>query len=212
MVLCTWLTHGTTASKNSLPKGNTCSRGERPEAFWGPRGVAVDANGNVYITDTGNKRVVVFDANGVFLTQFGSVGMSPGQFDEPVGIAVGRDGKVFVADTWNQRIQVFIREQPFNYIPALQWEVVAWFGQSLDNKPSIDVDEEGNVFITDPEGYRVLEFSGQGEFLRFWGDYGIGLDTFGILGGIALDGQNGVWVCDTGNSRVMRFLLPGLQP
>ena len=185
---------------------------ERPEAFWGPRGVAVDANGNVYITDTGNKRVVVFDANGVFLTQFGSVGMSPGQFDEPVGIAVGRDGKVFVADTWNQRIQVFIREQPFNYIPALQWEVVAWFGQSLDNKPSIDVDEEGNVFITDPEGYRVLEFSGQGEFLRFWGDYGIGLDTFGILGGIALDGQNGVWVCDTGNSRVMRFLLPGLQP
>ena len=36
-------------------------QGEQPEAFWGPRDVAVDSKGRVFITDTGNKRVVVFD-------------------------------------------------------------------------------------------------------------------------------------------------------
>ena len=57
---------------------------EKPEAFWGPRGLAFDSQGRLYVTDTGNKRVVVFDANGNAITQFGSGGADPGQFDEPV--------------------------------------------------------------------------------------------------------------------------------
>ena len=44
------------------------------------------------------------------------------------------------------------------FIPITSWEVYAWFGQSLENKPYIDVSKTGDVFITDPEGYRVLQF------------------------------------------------------
>ena len=65
--------------------GERLAREKTPTAFWGPRGVAVDQAGNVYVTDTGNKRVVVFDSNGTYITEFGSYGMEPGQFDEPVG-------------------------------------------------------------------------------------------------------------------------------
>ncbi|HUG33299.1 MAG TPA: flippase activity-associated protein Agl23, partial [Anaerolineales bacterium] len=59
------------------------------EYFWGPRGIAVDSLGRVFVADTGNKRIVVFDEDGNYLTEFGSSGFDPGQFDEPVGVAVG---------------------------------------------------------------------------------------------------------------------------
>ena len=83
------------------------SQGETPDAFYGPRGIATDAEGRVYVADTGNKRIVVFDADGNAITEFGSTGFDPGQFDEPVGVTVDRNGTVYVVDTWNQRIQTF---------------------------------------------------------------------------------------------------------
>jgi predicted membrane-bound mannosyltransferase/DNA-binding beta-propeller fold protein YncE len=180
---------------------------EKPEAFWGPRDIAVDSKGRVYITDTGNKRVVVFDADGNFLTQFGAAGLDLGQFDEPVGLAIDNQGKVYVADTWNQRIQVF-SEVDGTFVPERMWDVAAWYGQSLDNKPYLAVDAAGDVFATDPEGYRVLQFNNNGDIIRYWGDYGIEPNMFGLAGSVAVDPQGGVWVSDTGNSRLMHFTLP----
>ncbi|MEO6458709.1 MAG: flippase activity-associated protein Agl23, partial [Chloroflexia bacterium] len=88
----------------------------RDSKFFGPRGVAVGPDGNVYVTDTGNKRVQIFDANGKFLRKIDS-GMSAtklspnyaftqqGELNEPVGVAVDSAGNVYVADTNNKRIQ-----------------------------------------------------------------------------------------------------------
>src|SRR5207249_499399 len=56
--------------------------------FYGPRAVAVDERGSVYIADTGNKRIVVTDGDGVFLYQWGHGGNEPGAFNEPIGLAV----------------------------------------------------------------------------------------------------------------------------
>jgi len=180
--------------------------------FWGPRGIAVDSDGRVFVADTGNKRIVVYDKDGNYLTEFGSGGFDPGQFDEPVGVAVGSDGTVYVTDTWNQRIQSFIRVETSDgglfFEPLAQWDVNGWFGQSLDNKPFIAVDGNDHVFITDPEGYRVIEFTSSGEFVRTWGDFGGGIDQFGLPSGIAVDPSGFVWVTDPGNNRIMRFQLP----
>ncbi|MBE0411958.1 MAG: TIGR03663 family protein [Anaerolineales bacterium] len=181
---------------------------ESPLAFWGPRDVAINAEGHILITDTGNKRVVIFDSDGNFINQFGSSGFAPGQFDEPVGMAIDDHGRLFIADTWNQRIQVFEPDGFGNYRPLTSWEVYAWFGSSLDNKPFLAVDQHGRVFATDPEGYRVLVFTPEGEIINFWGDYGISPDSFGLTGAVATDPLGGVWISDTGNSRIMRFTLP----
>ena len=189
----------------------TFGQGEAPDAFYGPRGLAVDAQGRVYVTDTGNKRIVVFDADGNFITQFGSAGFDPGQFDEPVGVTIDKNGTVYVTDTWNQRIQTFTpveSEGSLVFLPEKQWDVFGWFSQSLDNKPFIAVNDDLHVFVTDPEGYRVIEFNPNGEVVRVWGDYGDGDSNFGIASGIAIDPEGHVWVTDGAFNRVMRFTLP----
>jgi uncharacterized protein (TIGR03663 family) len=178
-------------------------------SFWGPRGIAVDVNGNVLVADTGNKRIVVFDKDGNYITEFGSAGFDPGQFDEPVGVAVAPGGTVYVTDTWNQRIQSFIpSEDGTFYFPTLQWDVNGWFGQSLDNKPLIAVGANEHVFITDPEGYRVIEFTADGQFVRTWGDFGNGPAEIGLAAGITVDQLGFVWVTDAGNNRILRYKLP----
>jgi DNA-binding beta-propeller fold protein YncE len=177
--------------------------------FWGPRGIAVDSQGHVFVADTGNKRIAVFDEEGNFLTEFGTAGLDPGQFDEPVGVAVAADGTVYVTDTWNQRVQSFTpNEDSSQYFPLQQWDVNAWFGQSLENKPFIAVSEDKHVFITDPEGFRVIEFTENGEFVRTWGDFGTGPDQIGLAAGVAIDPAGFVWVTDAGNQRILRYSLP----
>jgi uncharacterized protein (TIGR03663 family) len=183
-------------------------QGESPEAFWGPRDVIVDAEGRVLVTDTGNKRVVIFDSDGNYITQFGSEGFDLGQFSEPVGIALDGEGHLYVADTWNQRIQAFSPDGSGGYVPENSWDVYAWFGESLDNKPYLAANEQGQLFATDPEGYRVLQFTPEGELVRFWGDYGLGAEGFGLAGAVAVDPAGGVWVSDAGNNRLMHFSLP----
>jgi DNA-binding beta-propeller fold protein YncE len=182
---------------------------ESKSSFWGPRGIAVDKNGHVYVADTGNKRIVVFDSDGKYLTDFGSQGFEPGQFDEPVGVAVGEDGVVYVADTWNQRIQSFMPNQDgASFSPLAQWDVNGWFGQSLENKPFIAVDSQNHVFITDPEGYRVIEFTSDGKFVRAWGDFGTDNTEIGLASGVDVDANGDVWVTDAGNNRILKYKLP----
>ena len=54
------------------------SKGTEPGQFATVRAIAVDAQGNVYVADSGNKRIQVFDSNGTFKTQITNVGTPPG--------------------------------------------------------------------------------------------------------------------------------------
>jgi DNA-binding beta-propeller fold protein YncE len=168
----------------------------------------VDEFGHVLVTDTGNKRIVIFDENGGYISEIGEVGFALGQFDEPTSITVNNQGQVFVADTWNQRIQSLRLTENGEISPFSAWDIVGWYSQSLENKPYITVDERDHVFISDPEGYRILEFTAQGEFVRFWGDFGSGPDGFALVTGLAADGKGGIWVSDSGQNRLMHFTLP----
>jgi hypothetical protein len=53
---------------------NWGSTGKGPGQFTGVKAIAIDAQGNVYVADSGNKRIQVFDGNGTFKSEFGNVG------------------------------------------------------------------------------------------------------------------------------------------
>jgi len=177
--------------------------------FWGPRGVAVDEQGRVYITDTGNKRVVIFDSNGNALASVGGAGMGVGQFDEPVGIAVDDRGRVYVADTWNKRVQVLIPEgDSLSYPTHITWDIEAWYGESLDNKPFLAIDDSYNTYVADPVMGRVLIFNPEGDFLASFGSFGSRPAEIGTVGGLAVKADGAVWISDARNNRLMQFSLP----
>ncbi len=78
-----------------------------PGNFALPTNVAVDKEGNVYVTDTLNNRIEIFDADGKFIRAFGKNGDGPGHLARPKGIAIDSDGHVWVVDAVQQRVQVF---------------------------------------------------------------------------------------------------------
>jgi DNA-binding beta-propeller fold protein YncE len=81
-----------------------------PGNFSKPTNVAVDKDGNLFVTDTLNDRVEVFDADGNFIRTFGKNGDAAGDFARPKGIAIDCDGHVWVADAMLNRLQVFTPE------------------------------------------------------------------------------------------------------
>jgi sugar lactone lactonase YvrE len=173
---------------------------EGTDRFWGPRGVAVAGDGKLYVTDTGNRRVAVFDPDGTFLFDFENQGEA--QLDEPVGIAIGIDNRVYVADTWNRRIAVFTLDGTFERA----WPVQAWESVSIDNKPYLAVSEQGLVYLTDPEGFRILVFSSQGEILAEFGEFGEAEDNaFALPVGVAVGQGDQIWIVDAGTNRVVTY-------
>lgn len=193
---------------NPLKMWGVFGTAETPGALYGPRGIFVTADNRVFVADTGNKRILIYDSEGNLISQFGNEGMEPGQFSEPVDVKVDEFGRVYVTDTWNQRIQVFESVDGITYSPAKQWDVNGWSSQSLDNKPFIAIRPDGSSFVTDPEGYRVIQFNPNGEFVQLWGQYGADNATFGLPSGIAIDQEGNVWVTDAANNRLMRFSVP----
>lgn len=171
------------------------------DVFYGPRDVAIDTAGDLYMTDTGNKRVMKFSPDGQFLGQWGGFGLQSGQFSEPVGIDIDADGNIYVADTWNRRVQKF----DSHFVFLTQWPIHGWESESVVNKPYLAVDGDGHVYVTDPEGYRVLEFDAGGTFLATFGQFGMGAGEFNLPIGVDVDESGNIYVADSANNRVLKF-------
>ncbi|MCP5099301.1 MAG: TIGR03663 family protein [Chloroflexi bacterium] len=169
--------------------------------FFGPRDIILYGDNQLLVTDTGNHRIQVLDRDGTFVTQVGSQGNLQGQFFEPVGLAEGLSGEIFLADTWNGRIQQFTRDL-FAY---KEWQVDAWGGNSINNKPYMAADRDGRIYLTDPEGFRIIIFNSMGEYLGRFGSSGTGIDQLGLPNGIFIDGEDNIYIADAGNNRILKF-------
>ncbi len=133
-----------------------------PGDFAAPQDVAVDSDGNVYVTDTLNNRVEIFDADGNFISTFGKNGDGPGTFTRPKGIAVDADGHIWVADEVQDRLQVFNRKgQLLTYVGTGHGELPGQFkalvGVAIDKQNRVITSEQypGRVqvfrYVTDAE-------------------------------------------------------------
>jgi DNA-binding beta-propeller fold protein YncE len=174
------------------------------DGFWGPRDVAVDGAGNVYVADTGNKRVRVYDLEGNWLRDIGRGGSGDGQLDEPSGLAISADGRLYVADTWNRRVSVFALDGT----PLFNFRVRGWY-EDLNKRPYLAVDDARRlIYVTDPNAGRVLVYDLEGNCVGSFGqptDFPVDGSQFRASAGIAVDGEGYVYVSDSDAGRVLRF-------
>ncbi len=178
------------------------SRGSGDGRFAWPSGAAVDGAGNVYVADTGNHRVQVFDSFWNHTATIGAYGSGDGRFYQPGGIAVdGPTGAIYVADTGNHRVQVF--DSSLNHTAT-----IGAHGSGdgrLNGTSGVAVDGAGNVYVADTGNHRVQVFDSSLEHTATIGSFGSGDGRFYQPGGIAVDGAGNVYVADTGNHRVQVF-------
>ncbi|MEM7229367.1 MAG: 6-bladed beta-propeller [Planctomycetota bacterium] len=169
--------------------------------FDRPRGIAVDAAGRIYVADSDNDRVQVFDSAGSFLFEFGSPGMGAGQFGFASGIAVDGAGRIHVVDVDNDRVSVFDINGDFLFAFG-----GTGTGNGEFNRPrGIAVDASGLIYVTDTDNNRIQVFDTAGSFQFTFGSGGSGDGEFNFPQGIAVDGSGRICVVDRNNSRVQVF-------
>ncbi len=168
-----------------------------------PTGIAYNTqNGYLYVSDTYNNAIQVFDSVGNFQFQFGSSNASPGsgngELNQPVGIACDSSGNVYVVDQGNSRVEVF--DANGNYLN--QW---SGSGGGFSSPYGIAVSAAGNVYVVDGFNNRIQEFTTAGAFVTMWGSYGTGDTNFAYPKMISVDNSGNVYVVDELNSRISVF-------
>ena len=183
-------------------------------AAWGP-------DGRIFVADSKNNRIVVFDNSGRYVREFGEFGIAkpsvgstatwkPGRLNYPTGVATDTNGDVYVADFNNDSISVFsaegafLRRFPDPHRPTGR-------GSSGSGGNGIAVTtlavSGGKVFAAD--AYQVFVFDTQGVLLRQFGKPGAGPDGLDHPNGIAVDAQGRIFISDSNHNRVTAFAPDG---
>jgi hypothetical protein len=128
---------------------------------YGLNGLAMDAQGTLFVADTGRNRLLVFGPDGQFQRALGRPGSEVGAFTQPMMLAFGPDGAMYVADWENGRVERFTDA----------FEVTdAW---STGARPfGVAVDQLGRVFVPDPDHRRIQVFNPRGVLLTELGGPG----------------------------------------
>ncbi|OBG40160.1 hypothetical protein A5673_11395 [Mycobacterium sp. E3198] len=150
-----------------------------------PSNIAVDAAGNVYLTDSWNDRVLKLATGSSEQTVLPFTGLN-----RPAGVAVDSGGDVFVTDAANNRVLK---------LPAGSNEQAVLPFTGLENPRNVAVDGRGDVYVTDNKVRIVKLVGGSNEqsALPFTG--------LKWPGGVAVDGAGNVFVSDPSNKRMLKL-------
>jgi alpha-tubulin suppressor-like RCC1 family protein len=156
--------------------------------------------GDMYVSDTDNSRIVVYDDNGNYLRQFGAHGTNDDQFDWISAMRFGMDGNLYILDSNASKIKVFNKDGTF---------VRAFGGQGTTEEGKInyaeamEIDSTGNLYIPqcgwDSQAHKAIAsvevFSEQGTFIkRFEKSEPSGNDS--CLYAIAINSNGEIYVYD----------------
>ena len=165
-----------------------------------PTDVALAANGDVFISQghtpgaNGDARVLKFDKDGKFLTQWGGKGNEPGKFQVAHGLAIDPKGNLWVADRENQRIQVFtptggfVREMKFAGLPC-----------------SIAIGPQ-QVFMVNGFAGQIVQMDLNGKVQAVLGKPGKGPGEFGEAHVMAMSPKGEIFVADSVNATLQKFV------
>ena len=182
-------------------------QGEHQNTITGlmrPTGIAFHSQSRrLYVTDTVENQIVVFDDNGVKLNAFGSRGGTAGEFNFPSSLTL-HGNILYVNDTMNFRIQAF----------TLDGSPVASFGELGDGSgqfalsKGLGADMQGHLYVADALSNYIQIFDAEGRFLLSFGGMGGGIGQFRLPAGIYVL-KNRIFVADSQNRRVQVFEYVG---
>ncbi|MBP7599702.1 MAG: glycosyltransferase family 39 protein [Thermoflexales bacterium] len=165
--------------------------------FYKPRGFGADAQGNLYIADTGRSRLVKLSPSGDFLLDVGVRGSGPLQFIEPSEVGVAPNGEIYVTDLPNRRVQRLAPD--LTYIGEF---AIPQAGPATG--PYIAFAGDGSLLMTAPEPHKIQRYSASGNLLSDYGGFGETLGGMRLPTGISLKGSS-LWVAESGNNRIQKF-------
>jgi len=125
--------------------------GHKPREFNRAEGLSLDDAGNLYVADSCNHRVQVFDGNGAFLREHGSPGTARGQFSYPYDVRVDGKGWQYVCEFGNSRVTVLDADDQV-------LEIIGGAGSApgqFNNPWSLALDSRGNLYVADSQNHRV---------------------------------------------------------
>ena len=193
--------------------------------FNQPNGVALDANGNVFVTDTGNATIRKIASNGTVTTLAGSVsnrGNRDGTgtaawFSSPMGITADSAGNLYVTDAFTDTVRKITSSGTVTTVagsPSIRGYADGSGTGALFNYPTgIAVDSSGNLYVADSYNDLVRKITAAGVVSTLAGDYNIAgsLDGtgsnafFNQPAGLTVDSAGDVYVADTGNSTIRKI-------
>ena len=206
------------------PGGGDGAEGGGAGELSEPAGIAVDGNGTVWVADWLNHQIQAMGRDGRWKVAGGkpgggggAKGTGAGEFSYPKGIAVGADGTVWVADFWNHRIQSMGSDGRWNVVAGKPGGGLGAVGSGAGEfrfACGIAVDGNGTVWVADSGNHRIQAMGRDGQWTVVAGKpgggdgaRGTGAGEFSAPAGIAVDGNQTVWVADAGNNRIQRYGL-----
>jgi DNA-binding beta-propeller fold protein YncE len=173
-----------------------------PGEFRNPSGMVFDEERDrLYVSDTQNHIVRVFDKDGKPLFKIGKRGNEDGDFNFPSYLALDRQGRLFVVDSFNFRVQIFDPEGKF----LKKFGKLGDVGGSFTRPHGIGVDSEGHVYVVDSSFNNFQIFDEDGKLLLWIGNAGRKPGEFNLPSGMYIDKQDRIYISDTFNRRVQVF-------
>jgi DNA-binding beta-propeller fold protein YncE len=169
--------------------------------FGNPRGVLITAESNVYVADTENNRIQLFDVDGDYVSSFGGYGHNEGELSLPAGLALDADGNLLVADSFNHRVQKFEPSGQFLF-------AFGGYGTGegeFDFPQSVAVAPNGDIFVADTGNDRIQQFDSEGHHILTFGSSGTGDGELDFPEVVAVAANGDVYVTDCGNQRIQVF-------
>ena len=174
--------------------------GDEPGMFRTPVALAASKLGDLFVSDSGQNKILVFDSNGQYKDEIRSLLTAAAKFSSTNYITFDSKNNFYVVSDDNRVLQ-------FSEIGTF----IKSFGTTGEkdgqfNKPSaIATDSRGNLYVTDTDNHRVQKFDLRGNFLVSWGSLGTGPVQFKEPVGITVDSKNSVYVVDRANDNVQKF-------
>lgn len=171
--------------------------------FDKPMAVTV-VNERIYVSDTNNKRVQIFDYEGNPIKTFGERGSKPGQFEFPYGLAGDSKGNIFVADLYNGTVSKYDKDGKFLGLFAEKQP-----SEKIFEGPAGVAIQDDKVYVTDVKQHVLKIFDLNGKLIKTVGKPGQAEGQLNAPNAVTVDKDGNIYVTDTGNQRVQVFNKDG---